>query len=81
MEKRYKKSASSEMAFSEHFALGDLNKVEETAEFEELLDYLRKKAEQRRLKAIDQVDDNKIAELIKDQPIPEISRAEGELEK
>ncbi len=34
-------------------------------EYEDLLEYLRRKTEERRLKAIDQVDDNKISEMIK----------------
>ena len=58
-----------------------MNSIEESAEFEDLLDYLRKKSEDRRLKAIDQVDDNKINEMIRDEAIPEVPEAEGEKEK
>lgn len=60
MEKRYQRSAAEELAFPEHYALGEGSMLEQDGEFEDLLDYLRKKSEERRLKAIDQVDDNKI---------------------
>ena len=43
MEKRYKKETADELAFPEHFFLGDSLNVEEEAEFEDLIDYLRKK--------------------------------------
>ena len=78
MEKRHKNQAANELAFPEHFALGETKNIEEDAEYEELLDYLRKKMEERRLKAMDQVDDNKINELIEDEPISEIAEGEGE---
>ena len=38
---------------------------------------MRKKTEERRLKAMDQVDDNKINEMIQDEPIAEIPKGEG----
>lgn len=44
-------------------------------EYEDLVEYLRKKTEDRRLKAIDQVDDNKINEMIRKQAIPETPKS------
>jgi hypothetical protein len=43
-----------------------------------LLEYLRKKTEERRLKAIDQVDDNKINELMQKSAYKETPKSEGE---
>ena len=83
MEKRHKAIASGELAFPEHFAFDKHpNKIEDAnVEYEDLLEYLRRKTEQRRLKAIDQVDDNKINEMIKKQACQEAPKAEGQEQK
>ena len=62
MEKRHKNIASGELIFPEHLAFEKHpNEIESSnVEYEDLLEYLRRKSEERRLKAIDQVDDNKI---------------------
>ena len=70
MEKRHSKNVRDQLAFPEHFALDRTSHLEQDAEYEELLDYLRKKMQERRLKAMDQVDDNKINQMIKDEPTP-----------
>ena len=69
MEKRHIDLAKGDMAFPEHYAFDSKpQKIEDVnAEFEDLLEYLRKKTEERRLKAIDQVDDNKINDMMKKQ--------------
>jgi hypothetical protein len=68
MEKRHKVESLQELAFPEHYEIEDWKQIEEEVEYEELIDYLRKKGEDRRLKAVDQVDDNKINEIIKEAP-------------
>ena len=79
MEKRHKNIASGELVFPEHFVFDKHpNAIEDSRiEYEDLLEYLRRKSEERRLKAIDQVDDNKINDMIKKQAIPETPVAEG----
>jgi len=60
---------SGELVFPEHFMFENTpSEIEDTnIEYEDLLEYLRKKTEDRRLRAIDQVDDNKINERIQKQ--------------
>jgi hypothetical protein len=79
MEKKHKNIASGELMFLEHFVFDKYPDVIEDSriEYEDLLEYLRRKSEKRRLKAIDQVDDNKINDMIKKQAIPETPVAGG----
>lgn len=67
MEKRFKSEVEGEFMFPEHKVFNKHPKEIEDRdiEYEDLLEYLRRKTEERRLKAIDQVDDNKISEMIK----------------
>ncbi len=67
MEKRFKSEVEGELMFPEHKVFNKHPKEIEDRdiEYEDLLEYLRRKSEERRLKAIDQVDDNKISEMIK----------------
>lgn len=71
MQKRHESLAKGELAFPEHQAFEkDVEKIEDvSAQYEDLIEYLRKKSEERRLKAIDQVDDNKINDMIKKRAI------------
>lgn len=54
------------MIFEEHESIRDIKDFESEVEYEQLLGYLRKKTEERRLTAFDQANDNRINSYIKE---------------
>jgi hypothetical protein len=54
------------LIFEEHESIRDIKDFESEVEYEQLLGYLRKKTEERRLTAFDQANDNRINSYIKE---------------
>jgi hypothetical protein len=65
LEKRYKNISADQFLFPEHEAMDKELRFEDEIEYEELLGYLRKKSESRRLTSLDQSKDNKISKSIR----------------
>ena len=65
LEKRYKDISADQFLFPEHEAMGEALRFEDEIEYEELLGYLRKKGENRRLTSLEQSKDNKISKAIR----------------
>jgi hypothetical protein len=77
LETRYKNVSLDELLFPEHQQLGKGVNFEAETEYEELLGYLRKKNDDRRLTSLDQSKDNKINKSIRILEISEGAIAEG----
>ena len=78
LEKRYKGQSADELLFPEHQQLGKALKFEDEVEYEDLIGYLRKKSEERRMTAMEQAKDSKISSSVRVARIGEKVIAEGQ---
>ena len=76
MENKFKKDAAEEFIFGEHIKLGE-EFTGDDVEYEQLLLYLRKRSEERRLTSISQANDNRIHSYLEKTELPEFPVTEG----
>jgi hypothetical protein len=69
------------LLFPEHEQLGKGLQFEDEAEYEELIGYLRKKSDDRRLTSLEQSKDNKVNQAVRIVHISEGAIAEGAAER
>jgi hypothetical protein len=80
LENKFKKDTAEEFIFNEHIKLGD-DFTGDDVEYEQLLLYLRKRSEERRLTSISQANDNRIHSYLEKAELAEFPTTEGEVIK
>jgi hypothetical protein len=80
LENKFKNDTNEEFIFNEHIKLGD-DFTGDDVEYEQLLLYLRKRSEERRLTSISQANDNRVHSYLEKTELAEFPTTEGEVIK